>query len=88
MDNILVLNQKNEMNTVVKGDIVQLRSGGPNMTVTSVSLNGVIGCLWFDETNRICKDGFRSDLLYIVEKPSFRMRPQPESLEVSCSGVV
>ena len=84
MENILMLNRKNETDTVERGDIVQLRSGGPNMTVTSVAVNGVIGCLWFDEQNRICRDGFASDFLYIVDKPALKIRPRQES----CSGVV
>jgi uncharacterized protein YodC (DUF2158 family) len=33
------------------GDVVQLKSGGPPMTVESVEPNGVI-CSWFDAKNR------------------------------------
>lgn len=32
-----------------KGDVVQLKSGGPIMTVYDVSGNGHIGCEWFDK---------------------------------------
>ncbi|MCK9567610.1 YodC family protein [Candidatus Pacearchaeota archaeon] len=82
-----MLNQKNETNTVERGDIVQLRSGGPHMTVTSVATNRVIGCLWFDENNRICRDGFSADFLFIVDKPSLRYKARDQS-DVSCGGVV
>lgn len=34
------------------GDVVQLRSGGPSMTVVSKSLNGqFVVCEWFDAVN-------------------------------------
>lgn len=29
------------------GDRVTLKSGGPNMTVTSVGQNGTVQCTWF-----------------------------------------
>jgi uncharacterized protein YodC (DUF2158 family) len=32
------------------GDIVQLKSGGPKMTVESIESTGAAFCVWFDET--------------------------------------
>ena len=30
------------------GDIVELKSGGPKMTVTEINVNGEIRCTWFN----------------------------------------
>lgn len=30
-----------------KGDVVQLKSGGPIMTVTDIYSDGSVGCTWF-----------------------------------------
>ncbi|ASP40341.1 DUF2158 domain-containing protein [Bacterioplanes sanyensis] len=41
------------------GDLVQLKSGGPLMTVEAVVGNGQIACYWFDQAtvkNYIFKD--------------------------------
>ncbi len=44
------------------GDIVKLRSGGPEMTVTSVEGDDIV-CTWFDE-NGVNQDGiFKSSIL-------------------------
>jgi uncharacterized protein YodC (DUF2158 family) len=43
-------------NTIKPGDVVQLKSGGPFMTVTSVS-DKVAWCTWFDpETHKLTRD--------------------------------
>jgi uncharacterized protein YodC (DUF2158 family) len=39
------------------GDVVQLKSGGPLMTVQSVDADGVI-CIWFDEKKKLTNARF------------------------------
>ena len=34
------------------GDVVQLKSGGPIMTVVYVDSDGNIDCVWFDNTEK------------------------------------
>ena len=47
------------------GDIVRLKSGGPDMTVVGT---GVKVCEWFTGTT-LCQVAFPSDILEIVDKP-------------------
>ena len=42
------INSEEEMNP---GDIVQLKSGGPKMTVASALINGGYYCQWFDSAD-------------------------------------
>lgn len=37
-----------EPDKIVSGTVVQLKSGGPHMTVTQVQDNNWYGCYWFD----------------------------------------
>lgn len=40
------------MDQIKKGDVVQMKSGGPLMTVTNIGGNGDSAyCEWFDATN-------------------------------------
>ena len=34
------------------GDVVQLNSGGPKMTVVSVQSDGTLRCVWFQEDGK------------------------------------
>ena len=48
------------------GDIVQLKSGGPRMTVESVEATNSLFCVWFDETeqgNSVRVHAFRTEVL-------------------------
>jgi uncharacterized protein YodC (DUF2158 family) len=49
------------------GDVVQLRSGGPVMTVGSRGGNNhaYVGCVWFDGSN-VKEHGFSVELLRLV----------------------
>lgn len=42
------------MTDIAKGDVVQLKSGGPKMTVTQVGKDALgvmsVSCAWFDKT--------------------------------------
>lgn len=56
------------------GDVVQLKSGGPNMTVSCVLDEGFmiprsVVTDWFDENNRICHESFAPDSLKLWEVP-------------------
>ncbi|HDS1213010.1 TPA: DUF2158 domain-containing protein [Shewanella algae] len=49
-----------------KGDVVQLKSGGPYMTIYSVS-GEKVGCVWFVE-NKPEHAAFAAETLELVEK--------------------
>lgn len=40
------------------GDVVRLKSGGPSMTVRSVTNNGNLRCAWFIEYAHYCFEEF------------------------------
>ena len=44
------------------GDVVSLKSGGPNMTITYITEGGDLECSWFTKDGRD-KDTFRADAL-------------------------
>ena len=53
------------------GDIVQLRSGGPDMTIISVGISYIskeplVGCKWFDASHTIMSDEFPPESLVKV----------------------
>lgn len=45
------------------GDVVTLRSGGPNMTVDHVREDGSIMCMWFDNNNNLQSASLKTDIL-------------------------
>jgi uncharacterized protein YodC (DUF2158 family) len=45
------------------GDVVQLKSGGPAMTVSSITPGGAVECMWFDKKNERNFDTFPRDTL-------------------------
>lgn len=49
------------------GDVVQLCSGGPKMTVESVNENGTVSCVWFpphaEQMNKPCAYTFTAEAL-------------------------
>jgi uncharacterized protein YodC (DUF2158 family) len=53
------------------GDVVQLKSGGPKMTVTQVGNDGfghpAVWVVWFGEKNKQEKSTFAPDTLEIVD---------------------
>jgi uncharacterized protein YodC (DUF2158 family) len=44
------------------GDLVQLKSGGPIMTVSGMSSTQTI-CVWFDKDEKRCSESFVSGVL-------------------------
>ena len=51
------------------GDVVQLKSGGPAMTVSKEQGNGELFCQWFDATEKYQSQSFESDSLKAYEPP-------------------
>jgi uncharacterized protein YodC (DUF2158 family) len=49
------------------GDVVQLRSGGPKMTVRSLISDGAVVCQWF-ESNEVHEENFPKESLKKVEQ--------------------
>jgi uncharacterized protein YodC (DUF2158 family) len=56
------------MDSIKKGDVVKLKSGGPYMTVQSVGMNEV-SCKWFDDLE-VKQAHFCPESLKIIEKES------------------
>lgn len=48
---------------IKKGDIVTLKSGGPEMTVNGVDYEGDWICVWFDSANLPHRDNFNNAAL-------------------------
>jgi uncharacterized protein YodC (DUF2158 family) len=49
------------------GDVVQLRSGGPKMTVHGLVSDGDVVCQWF-ESNEVHQENFPKEALKKVEQ--------------------
>ncbi len=49
------------------GDVVQLRSGGPKMTVNDI-VSGRVECMWFSEGNKLENGRFNKEALKLVTK--------------------
>ncbi len=47
---------------IKKGDVVQLKSGGPLMTVQTVN-TGIANCVWFDDGQNLRFADFSTDIL-------------------------
>jgi uncharacterized protein YodC (DUF2158 family) len=52
------------------GDVVQLKSGGPAMTVEVVE-QGQAWCSWFSEGKKVEQRGFQLDALQPYKEPSY-----------------
>jgi uncharacterized protein YodC (DUF2158 family) len=50
---IVKVGEGTEMDLTFKpGDVVQLNSGGPKMTVVAVQSDGTLRCIWFQEDGK------------------------------------
>lgn len=49
------------------GDVVELRSGGPYMTVESVDENGYVSCTWYSKDLEYETFVFRRELLFRIQ---------------------
>ena len=52
--------------SMVRGRVVQLKSGGPKMTVEEMEGGSKALCIWFDEKNDLHRKWFDADALEIV----------------------
>lgn len=55
------------------GDVVQLKSGGPNMTVNDSAASGIVLCNWFNREGDVWTTqhaGFKPEQLKAVEQRS------------------
>lgn len=51
------------MNDITIGDIVELKSGGPAMTVNRIQTISMYWCIWFDKDNKLQEAYFKPSLL-------------------------
>ena len=49
-----------------KGDVVKLKSGGPDMTVSAIKKDGVFEVVYFDLTGKLQVNSFHGACLYKV----------------------
>ena len=52
------------------GDVVQLKSGGPTMTVTDVAGTDAVSCVWFDSNNKETSGKYPEAALNIYKGPT------------------
>ena len=52
---------------IERGDVVELRCGGPRMTVESV-IEDEIDCVWFDVDDHVQRSSFPSHCLIVLLK--------------------
>jgi uncharacterized protein YodC (DUF2158 family) len=56
------------MEAFKKGDVVRLKSGGPNMTIQDTAAMGLgLICQWFDG-NKVIRDHFNPESLKLVDE--------------------
>lgn len=56
------------MNNFKIGDVVQLKSGGPAMTVSETNDAGMVLCTWFNSQNELQKQAFTQEILKAQKK--------------------
>lgn len=56
------------MEQLKKGDVVQLKSGGPMMTVIEIDDAGRLYCQWFNSRGKVQAQGFAVDSVMLCEK--------------------
>lgn len=52
------------------GDVVQLKSGGPTMTVSETNDAGMAVCTWFDSEHELKEHAFNQEILEAHKKVS------------------
>ncbi|WP_374527784.1 YodC family protein [Acinetobacter sp.] len=50
------------------GDVVQLKSGGPTMTVSETNDAGMVLCTWFDAHSELQEQAFNQELIKPYKK--------------------
>ena len=62
----------NKMEKVIEievkiGDVVQLKSGGPTMTIEDIDDSGNVRCKWFDRDQTLHTESFKLDMLDFLD---------------------
>jgi uncharacterized protein YodC (DUF2158 family) len=57
------------MDNLQRGDVVQLKSGGPVMTINALQSEGSVVCQWFDSTGALKSGFFKAEQLRKAEPP-------------------
>lgn len=60
------IKQKGKTNMFEKGDVVKLKSGGPDMTVSTIKKDGVFEVVYFDLTGKLQINSFYGAYLFKV----------------------
>ena len=60
------IKQKGKTNMFEKGDVVKLKSGGPDMTVSAIKKDGIFEVVYFDLTGKLQVNSFHGVCLYKV----------------------
>jgi len=55
-----------DMGDFIVGTVVRLKSGGPAMTIASISTSGVL-CVWFDKNSEAKTGNFPPETLELAE---------------------
>lgn len=55
---------------IAEGDVVELRSGGPSMSVQAVEEDGSVSTMWFDDNGTLRTGTFPISTLRQVDEPS------------------
>jgi uncharacterized protein YodC (DUF2158 family) len=61
--------EQDDGSTFKVGDIVQLKSGGPPMTISDLRKNGKVSCSWFADIYAVQHSQFSLDTLKLVVSP-------------------
>lgn len=69
------LKMRDVMSDLKTGDVVELKSGGPAMTVSGTNDAGIVECTWFDSKKILNKEVFDQDIL----QPHKKVVPKPYS---------
>lgn len=60
------IKQKGKANMFEKGDVVKLKSGGPDMTVSTIKKDGIFEVVYFDLTGKLQINSFYGVCLFKV----------------------
>lgn len=60
------IKQKGKTNMFEKGEVVKLKSGGPDMTVSAIKKDGIFEVVYFDLTGKLRVNSFHGVCLYKV----------------------
>jgi len=72
------------------GDVVQLKSGGPRMTVYSVAASGTYLCNWFNREGDVWSPqhmSFRAEQLVAALENGDALRDDPRSMSAQMPGL-